>query len=286
MMKNKRFNDILDECLDRLLTKSQTVEQCLADYPEEAGELEPLLHMAVATERITTIQPSPEFRTRARYQFRLALQDMEAGRSHSLFGWLPQWATVVAAVLAFLLITGSGTVAAAGNSMPDEALYPVKLATEQVRLTLTPSDMGKAELYARLADRRVVEIASMVNKDKPELVGQTAWRLSNCLAMVASLASAQGVKEEMMLAPAPRAPAVETVPEEPALDVPGKSGVGGHGNADKRVKLRETVGHYAADHPTALRALLKTAPEKVKPALLRAIAMSEAGYEEILEALD
>ena len=287
MMKNKRFDDILDKCLDRLLTKSQTVEQCLADYPEEADELEPLLNMAVATERITTIQPSPEFRTRARYQFRLALQDMKTRESRSFFGRLPQWATAVAAVLVFMLITGSGTVAAAGNSMPDEALYPVKLATEQVQLTLTPSDMGKAECYAKLADRRVTEIASMADKGKPELVNQAAWRLSNCLAMVATLASVQGNGEEkVMLAPAPRSPAVETVPEEPALDVPGKSGTGGHGNVNNRAKLRETVGHYAADHTAALRAVLKKAPESAKPALLKAIAISEAGYQKALRALD
>jgi len=97
-MKNKRFDDILNECLDRLLMEGQTVEQCLDSYPEEADKLKPLLQVAMATRRASALYPSPDFRTRARYQFHSALRDMEAKRSRSFFGWLPQWATVVTTV--------------------------------------------------------------------------------------------------------------------------------------------------------------------------------------------
>ena len=275
MKKSKEFDDILNECLDRLLIKSETVEQCLASYPEQADELKPLLEIAVATKRAATIQPRPEFRAKARYQFHSTLQDMESKRSRPFFSWLPQWATAVAIVLALLLV-GGGTVAAAGNSMPDEPLYPVKLATEQVRLTLTLSDIGKAELYAKLADKRVAEIVRMASEDKPAQVERTAQRLNTCLAMVASLALVQRGEEAVMLAPAPRALA----PEEQALD---------KGNGRKRAstlaKLRRTVAFYAVDHPATLRDILTKAPKSAKPALLRAIAMSEAGYQKALRAL-
>ena len=53
-----------------------------------------------------------------------------------------------------------------------------------------------------------------------------------------------------------------------------------------RAKLRMKVAHFAADHPAALRTALRQAPETVQSALLRAIAVSEAGYEKALEALD
>ena len=284
MMKSKEFDDILNECLDRLLIKSDTVEQCLASYPEQADELKPLLQVAMATKQASAIQPHPDFRARARYQFHSALQEMEGKRSRPLFSWLPQWATVVTIALVFLLVAGGGTVAAAGNSMPDSPLYPVKLATEQVRLTLTFSDMDKAELYAKLADKRVAEIVRMVNKDKPEQVERAAQRLNIHLAMVASLALAQRGEEAMMLAPAPPVPAAS--PEELAPGERAWEERGGSQRAKNLAKLRMMVKHYAADHPVALHALLKTAPEEIKPALLRAIAMSEVGYQEILEALE
>ncbi len=277
MKKSKEFDDILNECLDRLLIKSETVEQCLASYPGQADELKPLLQVAMATKQASAIQPRPDFRARARYQFRSALQEMEGKRSRPLFSWLPQWATVVTIALVFLLVAGGGTVAAAGNSMPDNPLYPVKLATEQVRLTLTFSDMGKAELYAKLADKRVAEIVRMVNKDKPKQVERAAQRLNTYLAMVASLALAQRGEEAVMLAPAPQAP----VPGERAREERG-----GSQRAKNLAKLRTTVSHYAANHPAALRAVLRKAPESAKPALLRAIAESEAGYQKALEALE
>ena len=285
-MKNKRFDDILNECLDRLLVEGQTVEQCLASYPEEADKLKPLLQVAVATREASTIQPRSDFRARARYQFNSALRDMEAKRGRSFFGWLPQWATVVTTVFVCLLVAGGGTVFAAGNSMPDEPLYPMKLATEQVQLTLTPSEIGKAELYAKLADRRVAEIEHMVGKNKPEQVERTAQRLNTCLMMVASLISVQGAEEEVMLAPAPRAPALETVPEESAPEARARGEGGGSKRIAKLAQLRNKMSRSATDHPAALRAMLRKAPESAKPALRKAIAISEAGYEKALGALD
>ncbi|MDI6814612.1 MAG: DUF5667 domain-containing protein [Dehalococcoidales bacterium] len=272
MKGSKEFNNILDECLERLLVKGATIEQCLRSYPEQASELEPLLEMALAVKKASDIQPRPEFITKARYQFRSALQEIKPKRRLFL-GWQPQWAMVVAIILVLLLV-GGGTVAAAGNSMPDNPLYPVKLATEQVQLTLTRSNMGKAELHAKLADRRVAEIVYIVNKGKPEKVEQLTQRLDNRLAMIASLALAEREGEVAVL-PAP------------ALLPPAKGrDEGVYPQANRRAELRMLLGHYAVNHPAALHAVLEKAPESAKPALLRAIAISEAGYEKAINALD
>jgi hypothetical protein len=280
MKKRRKFNDIFNECLERLLVEGETVEQCLRSYPEQAGELEPLLQTALATRQASAIQPRPEFRARARYQFGLALQEIEERRRRPFFAWQPRWATVVATVLV-LLLAGSSTVVAAGNSMPDEPLYPVKLATEQVRLALTPSALGKVELYAKLADKRVAEIVYVANKGKPEQVERVTQRLNSYLARVAALALAErGVEREeagVLMAPPPPAPA----PTGPARG--GKAeGV----KVGKQAKLRDILSGYAAKHPQALRAVLKKVPASAKPALRRAIAASEANYEKALEALE
>ncbi len=274
MRKSKKFDNILDECLERLLVKGETIEQCLASYPEQATELEPLLQAALAAKKVLAIQPRPEFRARARYQFRSALREVKTKRGPRFFGWQPRWATAVAIVL-ILLLAGGGTVAAAGNSMPDGALYPVKLATEQVRLKLTPSELGKAQLYANFADKRVLEIARMAKKGKPELVERTAQRLDTHLVMIVRLVSAQRMGPEALMAPPPaRAPG----PPEAGRPVPTPV-------PPRQARLRAAMAQYAIQHPEALRAALNKAPESAKPALRRAIAISIAGYEKALEAI-
>ena len=223
MKNNREFANIFDECLERVLTGGESVEQCLASYPEHAAELKPLLQTALNAKETLEIAPRPEFRERARYQMLAALRDMEERkqRRFSLFGWQPRWATAAIAVLV-LLVASSGTVAAAGNSMPDQPLYPVKLATERVRLVLTPSKLGKAEYYAELVDKRVNEIVNMAEKGKLKQMEKTTQRMNDQLMAVAVLVSAEGSAPAVLTAPpAPAevvigAPETEVTPEEPS----------------------------------------------------------------------
>ena len=268
MKETKEFNNILDECLERLLVRGETIEQCLQSYPEQADELESLLQTALATKKALAIQPRPEFRARARYQFGSALRGVKPKRRFFSLGWQPRWAMAVSVVL-IMLLAGGGTVAAAGGSMPDSLLYPVKLATEQVWLTLTPSNMGRAELHAKLADRRVAEIIYMADKGDVQQVEAIAQRLDNHLVMVAGLALAERGEERAMLAPAA---------EETGKDV--------YAGANNRARLRLTLESHAANQQAKLQGVLETAPESVKPALRKAIKESGTGYEKALDALD
>jgi len=271
--KNKEFSDILDECLERLLVKGETLEQCLANYPEQAVELKPLLETALATRQASAIEPHPEFKARARYQFHSALQEMEPRKRLAFFDWLPHWATVVAIVLV-LLLAGSGTVAAASNSMPDEPLYPIKITSEQVRLVLTLSALGKAELYANLADERVSEIVYVANKGDTKQVERTTQRLNYTLARIAILVSVQSGGSEAMRTPAPAFAPDESAESGKSVDIQDN----GWGN------LRQILARYAVSHPARLRAALKEAPGPIKPALRQAIVISVAGYEEAVKA--
>ncbi len=87
--------------------------------------------------------------------------------------------------------------------------------------------------------------------------------------MLASLALAEREGERAMLAPAA---------EETGIDV--------YAEANRRARLRLTLECHAANHRADFQDVLETAPESVKPALRRAIAVSETGYERALEALD
>ncbi len=307
MMKRKEFDNVLDECLERIIAGGETLEQCLASYPDQADELRPLLETALVTKGALAIKPRPEFRDRARHQMRMALQEMEPEkerRRFSLFSWQPRWATALIAVLVFLM-AGSGTVAAASNSMPDQPLYPVKMATERVRLALTLSPLGKAELYTSLAEKRVTEIINMAEKGKPEQVERTARKLNIHLERIASLTLPAGEEGGMMMAPpaqeSPLPEAAMEVPEEeagvmeepapPATEkargVPGREeGEPGEGpELDRRARLTETVIRNIAEHRAKLRAALDRAPEAARPALRRAIERSDSKYQHLLEIL-
>jgi len=277
-MKNREFENILDECLDRL-AGGETLEQCLQSYPEQAAQLEPLLKMAQAVSKASAILPRSEFKARARYQFHSALQAETTKKRQPLFGLRRRW-SVALTVASILLLAGGGTAVAASNSMPDSPLYPVKLAAEQVQLTLTPSDIGKARLCAMLADRRVAEIICMASRGDVQRVELVTQRLDERLEMLAELASAEeegeAPKVMMALPPAP-APA-------PAEEAPVEEDVGAQGKS--RAELRRLVTHCAATNPAALRAELKEAPPSAKAALRRAIFISEIGYERALAALE
>ncbi len=223
MKKPREFDNILDELLERLV-QGESIEACLAQYPEHAAELEPLLRTALNTLQATDIKPRPEFRQRASYEFQTAIREMPVKERRGFFTVFKPWLVTLVAVV-IVLAAGGGTVAAASNSLPDSPLYTVKLATESVRLALTPSALGKAELHTKFADERVAEIILMADKGNSDLVNKTTDRLNEQLIAVANL-DVSGGAEEAAFNGAPleaaRAPetaeAAETAPK--ALMVP------------------------------------------------------------------
>jgi hypothetical protein len=296
-MKDKEFNNILDECLERIVLGGETLEQCLKRYPEQAAELKPLLETVLAVKEASAVEPRPEFKARARYQFRSALGEKAAPKRRLFFGWLPRWATVLTIVLVVLL-AGGGTVVAASNSMPDSILYPVKLATEEVRLAFTPSQLGKARLCSDFADERVAEIIYMAEKGDAHQVELITERLDDRLETLAVLASGLEAEEKeanaMLTAPSSggeaAAPAEPTAPPEPTSPVEpvpeeGLWGGRGYGQADAEADLWATVADAAANNPAVMRAILDDVPESARDALQAAIEVSEEGYQAVLEAL-
>ncbi len=316
MENSKEFENIFNDCLERLLLKDETVEQCLTHYPEYQAQLRPLLETATTTRRISSVQPRPEFRDRARYQFLSALRERQEKKRRFAFVWLlrPQLTAVLASFLVMLLVGGS-TVVAAKSSMPDDLLYPVKLAAEQAQVALTPSSLGKAELQVTLVDNRVQEIASMAVENKPEKVEKTTQQLSAQLKNIADLTTNNQVKEgEVPTVSVSSAPllAPQVAPPVPTTTVPSvmaaekaatsdsqvlmsrdasKEASGSFeavtdNSSDPKLRLKITVLHNAANHSARLRALLSSVPESARPALLKAIATSETGYQRALQSLN
>jgi hypothetical protein len=231
MKRNKEFENILDDCLQRIL-EGESVEACLEWYPDQAEELRPLLLTAAGARRAVEIRPRHEFRDRAGYEFQKAIQEAPpVARREGFFEVLmkPAWATIL--IVFIILVAGTGTIAAANNSLPGDALYSVKMATESVRLTFAFSEEGKADLYVKLADRRVDEIVKMAEKGKAEQVETTTDKLEEHLLAMAGLGIVGGAEMletqiarlDAAAAPAEsfgaeQAPVVVPVPTEPEED--------------------------------------------------------------------
>ncbi|MBI2836472.1 MAG: hypothetical protein HYX85_02120 [Chloroflexi bacterium] len=303
MRRSKDLDNIFNECLERMLL-GDTLEQCLERFPDHVAELRPLIETALVLKRATALQPRPEFREEARRRFQAVLHDIPQKPRQFFFRgfWQPRWAMVVSVLLA-VLMAGGGTVYAASASMPDQPLYPVKIAVEQTWLALTPSRLRKAELYAKLTERRMMEIARMVDEDKPEKVEEVAKRVDVFLTRVEVLSVGEGGSQAVIKAEAPlpdmQAPAFpgpvgppargmkRVMPERvPAMEEAVQDAEHGGIRFDRRAQLKARMKYYAANHPARLRALLRNAPESALPALLKAIAVSENGYDRALRSLD
>jgi len=219
----RKLEDIFNECYDRVRS-GEPMQSVLASYPEHAVELERLLRTAFDIgRRASYIQPRPEFRywtglrLQGAYQYAQHQKRSPIGRG---FNWSTAWAVALTALI-IVVVSGIGTAAAASDAMPDEALYPVKLATEQARLALTFSESAKAELYAKLAEKRVIELETMAEQGKIDLAAATAEKLASHLESASTVLAK--ITEAPQATPAVTATTTEPVPTvtaEPAPEQP------------------------------------------------------------------
>ena len=188
MKRSKLVEERFEECLE-LVFKGETVEDCVRRYPEHEAELRELLDTAIAARTALQVQPSQEFRERARQQL-YAAQRERVARSPAKVGfswnWQPRWATALAAVV-LAVVAGTSTVLASTGSMPGQPLYGVKHAAESARVALTPSKSAKAEIYASLADQRVQEIVYLADTGDTARVQQVTDDLNSYLNQIAVL---------------------------------------------------------------------------------------------------
>jgi hypothetical protein len=188
MNQQERFDQVLNESLDRLF-KGEALDRILADYPDLVKELEPLLRTAGASRAFSQIQPRPDFKSRARYEFLAAARELEAKpRRRSLFHWRWQsaWSISLAAVV-LVVLAGAGTVAASISSLPGQSLYKVKITTEKVQLAFAFSDVTKTELNAKFANRRTIEIEDLATTGDTGQIQLAAANLSNNLTNLSKL---------------------------------------------------------------------------------------------------
>jgi hypothetical protein len=275
MARRKKIEDILNNCLERMFD-GESIEDCLRDYPWQASELEPLLKTSFALLRKSAaIQPDPEFKARVHSHLQGMLYAKRERAGIPI--WRRKWAVAMTTVLVILL-AGMGTVAASATALPDESLYTVKLATEQARVALAFSDMDKAGLHIRFAERRVMEIAQMARQGKSDEIPMLAEQMAGHLDKVgvAEKTRQAGQREPKLLAPAPILP---STPSEESED---------HGEVEEGYagELKIMLSDSRARSVNVLQTALAEIPKETKPALEQAIEDVANDYDETISDLE
>ncbi|MGD8857244.1 MAG: DUF5667 domain-containing protein, partial [Chloroflexota bacterium] len=182
-MTTRIDDDLLDVAL-RQLAQGRPAGDILANYPAVSGDMAPLLHTAASLEALRLVRlPSAESMAADRNAFlaqvtQLQLAPVSASPLARLKGWIVNkmpWTSTMASgsqkesrpmfalalKLGFIItvLAGSlgGTLAVAADSLPDSAVYPLKLAMEQAQLSLRSDPAEQARQYLAMAQERVQE---------------------------------------------------------------------------------------------------------------------------------
>ena len=181
---SRKFDTALDDCLN-LLRTGTSVTDCLARYPEHAEELRPLLSLASGVRAVRTPRPDPgsvqanrqrmmeaaQAAAVRRQQRRLAPLAWIRGRpGGSRIRSLYRATTTVAAIVVLLSLAVGALFASAANSLPGQALYPVKRFGEDTRLSLTFNSAAQQELRDEYSSERRREIRQVLDTGQRAVV--------------------------------------------------------------------------------------------------------------------
>jgi hypothetical protein len=167
---------LLEECLEARLEDSEAI---LRSYPQEAEQLHPLLEAASLARRYYGAAPEPppnklaDGRARllaeaARYRKQVAAATIRPGEARMIRSpFLLRFAAALLAATIILVSTGAGIAWAAQDSLPGDALYPAKLAVEDLRLSLAPDPATGVGLSLQFAAERAQELQAMIQNGQP-----------------------------------------------------------------------------------------------------------------------
>jgi hypothetical protein len=162
--------EILAECLERM-EAGASVESCLADFPYQAAELEPLLRVTQQMSPLAKVAPRPFFARNARANLEQQLarsygpetfnrrSPQTRGTPKPVLQRKPNisWLKfAMAAVLALTATTG-GVAFAAQASNPGDVLHGLDIAMENVQLNLAPDIASEVQLRLEFARERLTE---------------------------------------------------------------------------------------------------------------------------------
>ncbi len=171
----EKIETILTNCIREIKSGKTTLAECLDRYHSRRRELEPLLKMALNIQEPPALKLDSSYKQAAKVQLLRQIQAIKQKKSRSFadilsFGLPPYfvWARVAVSVLVVVILMSmlaGGTAYAAQGSLPGDVLYPVKIGTEDARLLIANDSSAKAELNLEFAQKRLVEMNKLANRE-------------------------------------------------------------------------------------------------------------------------
>ena len=130
------FDKILDECIDRI-NRGEDLSTCLADYPEYAQQLRPLLQTVLETKDTYLFEPSASAKRAARERLNATLEELARKREEKrlLLPWIFGRSRAWVAVTVVLLVALIGYF----------GLRPILFPAEPGPITVTPAPQPSPE---------------------------------------------------------------------------------------------------------------------------------------------
>lgn len=172
----------LEKCLDGV-TRTGDIETTLGRFPEHAEQLRPLVRTAALVRRHygAPVESPPGalmagrerlLTEAAQYREKDVSSPVHPRKQRAGRRLLLKFATALLATVIALAFIGTGVSWAAKDSLPGETLYPVKLAAEDLQLSLASDPATRVDLSLQFAAQRAEEIQAMVQEGQsiPESV--------------------------------------------------------------------------------------------------------------------
>ncbi len=146
--------ELLDRCL-QARREGRDPEEVLRSDPA-AAEVRPLLTLASELKSLPPAEPTGEAMTQL--AARIAAESAPRTSRRPVVRRALAWA---AGILLSIILIGWGGSAASAGATPGDALYPVKMLTERVRMFATFSKEGRVELRIVFSEERLKEAVRM-----------------------------------------------------------------------------------------------------------------------------
>ncbi|MBN1487111.1 MAG: hypothetical protein JW981_05670 [Anaerolineae bacterium] len=156
------------------LTSGVSMTRVLKNYYQHTHELKPLLEIAVALQKLYATVPPPKNLERGKQKVLTAVTQQnpprQAPQRHNpKVRWLPQFllATLAMVIVCALILMpfGQQVVLAAGDSLPGQILYPIKITGENTYLENAQDPEMKALLAISLMENRIEEMKILADNN-------------------------------------------------------------------------------------------------------------------------
>ncbi|MBN1993507.1 MAG: hypothetical protein JW953_12475 [Anaerolineae bacterium] len=181
-----RFESILDECISALQA-GVSIEDILAEVPDYADELRPLLYAAtvLADPNPKLVPEERKSALRAMYMQQIAtLPSLSAPtfweKTQAIFrimqrrltptAVLNDLATIIITVLLTLVMAALIVNYLATDAIPGDFLYGAKRFSETVQLSFAPNEGRQTELREKFNQRRLQEIEQLIEQNRAAVV--------------------------------------------------------------------------------------------------------------------